>query len=209
MLVKDNMTTKEKIFDVSIDLFSQHGFDGVSVRQIAGEVGIKESSIYNHYKSKESIMDDILSYYIQEMTAEEIPLAQASRNLDVGFEYFYKAGLDLYISKLSEDKMMKITRILLIESYHNEKIKNFVKIAIIDGAVKGWMDLFDLMKEKKLIRSDCDTIQLAKSFFYYGLFLLIEHFIINYPEDDKEFLKDLAEKSQKHMELIYNSVKIE
>ena len=37
--------TKEKIFDVSIDLFSQKGFDAVSVREIAREVGIRESSI--------------------------------------------------------------------------------------------------------------------------------------------------------------------
>ena len=59
--------TKEKIFDVSIDLFSQNGYDGVSIRQIAQiakEVGIKESSIYNHYQSKESILESILSYYI-------------------------------------------------------------------------------------------------------------------------------------------------
>ena len=51
------MNNKEKIFHVSIDLFSKYGYDGVSIRKIASEVGIKESSIYNHYKSKESILD--------------------------------------------------------------------------------------------------------------------------------------------------------
>ena len=181
----------------------------MSIRQIGTAVGIKESSIYNHYKSKESIMDEILNYYIHEMTKDEIPLTQASKNLDVSFDYFYKRGLDLYITKLSEDKMMKITRIILIESHHNEKIKNFVKIAIIENAIKGWTDLFDLMKEKNLINDNSESKQLAKSFYYYGLFLLIEHFIINYPEDDNAFLKTLAKKSQEHMELIYNSVKIE
>ena len=50
---------KDKIFDVSIDLFSEFGYDGVSIRQIASNVGIKESSIYNHYKSKEAILDSI------------------------------------------------------------------------------------------------------------------------------------------------------
>lgn len=202
------MTTKEKIFDVSIDLFSQYGYDGVSIRRIAGEVGIKESSIYNHYKSKETIMDEILDYYIHEMTKDEIPIKQASENLDVGLEYFYKMGLDLYLTKLSKSKMMKITRIILIESYHNEKIKNFVKAAIIEQAINGWMELFDLMKEKNLIYHDCDSQQLARSFYYYGLFLLIEHFIINYPEDDGEFLTKLGKKSQEHMKLIYNSVSL-
>lgn len=202
------MKNKEKIFNISIDLFSKDGYDGVSIRQIAGEVGIKESSIYNHYKSKESILDAILEYYILEMTKDDIPLTQADKNLDVSLDYFYKTGLDLYISKLSEEKMMKITRIILIESYHNEKIRNFVKTSIVDLAIAGWIDLFELMKGKALIKKDADTKQLAESFYYYGLFLLVQHFIINYPEDDEKFLNDLGSKSAKHMNLIFNSVKV-
>ena len=55
--------TKEKIFDVSLELFSQKGFNNTSVRQIAREVGIKESSIYNHYPSKQAILDEILKTF--------------------------------------------------------------------------------------------------------------------------------------------------
>ena len=139
--------TKERIFDVSIDLFSQYGYDGVSIRQIAKEVGIKESSIYNHYQSKESILESILSYYINEMLKEEAPVMQPKENLNMDFDHFYKEGSDRFISKLSEEKMMKITRIFLVESYHNEKIKHFVKEAIIGYAINGWEDLFNLMKE--------------------------------------------------------------
>lgn len=87
------MNNKEKIFNVSIDLFSQFGYDGVSIRQIAREVGIKESSIYNHYRSKESILDSILEYYITQMLSQDIPIEDASANLDVGFDYFYQSGL--------------------------------------------------------------------------------------------------------------------
>ncbi|WP_459538524.1 TetR/AcrR family transcriptional regulator [Methanobrevibacter sp.] len=202
------MNNKEKIFLVSIDLFSRYGYDGVSIRQIAGNVGIKESSIYNHYKSKESILDAILDYYIGKMTENEIPLSKASENLDVGLEYFYKAGLDLYIAKLREEKMMEITRFILIEAYHNEKIRNFLKCDMIEGPVNGWIQLFDLMKQKNLIVKDCNSKELAESFFYYSLFLLIEHFIIRYPEDDEKFLNDLAIKSERQMKLIYNSVKV-
>ena len=201
--------TKENIFDVSIDLFSQNGYDGVSIRQIAKEVGIKESSIYNHYQSKESILESILSYYINEMLKEEAPVMQPKENLNMDFDHFYKEGSDRFISKLSEEKMMKITRIFLVESYHNEKIKNFVKEAIIGYAINGWEDLFELMKEKKFIKMDADIKQLAESFYYYGLFLLYEHFIINYPEDDEEFLKDFERRTTNHMKILFNSVKID
>jgi len=202
------MSNKEKIFNVSIDLFSRQGYDGVSIRQIASEVGIKESSIYNHYKSKESILNSILEFYIEEMKSNEISSTQANENLNVSLDYFYMAGLKLYISKLTKPNMMKITRIILVEAYHNEKIRQFIKKEMIDGPINGWILLFNLMKENKLINRDADSRQLAESFYYYGLYLLNEHFIINYPEDDRKFLEDLAVKSQRHMKLIYDSVKI-
>ena len=201
--------TKERIFDVSIDLFSQYGYDGVSIRQIAKEVGIKESSIYNHYQSKESILESILSYYINEMLKEEAPVMKPKENLNIDFDHFYKEGSDRFISKLSEEKMMKITRIFLVESYHNEKIKKFVKESIIGYAINGWEELFNLMKEMNFIRKDADIKQLAESFYYYGLFLLYEHFIINYPEDDEKFLKDFERRTTDHMKILFNSVKAE
>ena len=203
------MNNKEKIFQVSIDLFSKYGYDGVSVRQIAREVGIKESSIYNHYSSKQAILNRILKYYVEEMTSDEIPLDQASLNLDRGFDFFYRAGCEAFLSKLEEERMMKITRLLFIESYHNDEVRNFLKKSIIDAPVGGWIVLFDLMKTKGLIEKDCDTRQLSESFFYYGMFLLYEHFIINYPEDDEKFLRDFMIKTENHARMIFNSVKME
>jgi AcrR family transcriptional regulator len=201
------MNNKEKIFNVSIDLFSKHGYNGVSIRQIAREVGIKESSIYNHYKSKESIMDSILKYYIEQMISEDIPIDQASENLDKSFDYFYRAGLEAFSSQLRDEKMSKITRIIFIESYHNEKIRDFLKKSILEDAITGWINLFDLMKYKKLIRDDVDSRQLAESFYKYGLFMLYEHYVINYPEDDGKFVDELCEKSERHIKLIYESVR--
>lgn len=202
------MNNKEKIFNVAVDLFSEHGYDGVSIRQIAREVGIKESSIYNHYKSKESILDAILEYYVSKMTEDEIPNDEAGRNLDIGIEHFYRAGLEIYTSKLDSPEMLKITRFVLIEMYHNDKIRNYVKSVMIDAPINGWIELFELMKAKGLIRQDASSQQLAESFYYYGFFLLVEHFIINYPEDDGKFLKDLAIKSERQMNIIFNSVMV-
>ena len=134
---------------------------------------------------------------------------QSSQNLDLGFDTFYRIGSERFISKLSEEKMMKITRIFLVESYHNEKINKFLKEAIIGYGVNGWIELFDLMKEKKVIKEDSHSKQLAESFYYYGLFLLYEHFIINYPEDDEKFIEDFVKRTTDHMKTIYNSVKTE
>ena len=56
------MNTKEKIFEAALDLFSKKGYDSVSLREIADNVGIKKSSIYSHYPSKEAILMDIFEY---------------------------------------------------------------------------------------------------------------------------------------------------
>ena len=60
------MTTKEKITETALDLFSQRGYDGVSVRDIARAVGIRESSIYNHFQSKRAVFDAIVDLCVQQ-----------------------------------------------------------------------------------------------------------------------------------------------
>jgi AcrR family transcriptional regulator len=52
--------TKRKILDTALNLFSSKGFDGTSVRDIAGKVGIRESAIYNHFGSKEEILKNLV-----------------------------------------------------------------------------------------------------------------------------------------------------
>ena len=52
--------TKEDILIAALNLFAEKGFDGVSVRDIAEEVGIRQSSLYKHYESKQDIFDNIL-----------------------------------------------------------------------------------------------------------------------------------------------------
>ena len=49
-------STREKILDVALDLFTDQGFDGTSMREIAGRLGITKPSIYYHFASKEEIL---------------------------------------------------------------------------------------------------------------------------------------------------------
>jgi AcrR family transcriptional regulator len=48
--------TREKILDVALDLFTDQGFDGTSMREIAERLGITKPSIYYHFASKEEIL---------------------------------------------------------------------------------------------------------------------------------------------------------
>ena len=59
--------TKRQILDAAIEQFSKRGFTAVSIRDISGAVGIKESSVYNHFSSKQDILDAILLSYGEDL----------------------------------------------------------------------------------------------------------------------------------------------
>lgn len=55
--------TKEKIFDVAIELTALNGFERMSMRDVAKKAGIKAASIYHYYDNKQKILDNMYDYY--------------------------------------------------------------------------------------------------------------------------------------------------
>lgn len=49
-------STRERILDVALELFTAQGFDGTSMREIAGRLQISKPAIYYHFASKEDIL---------------------------------------------------------------------------------------------------------------------------------------------------------
>ena len=52
--------TRERILEQALELFSEKGYDSVSVGEIARAVGIKAPSLYTHFPSKQAIFDAIV-----------------------------------------------------------------------------------------------------------------------------------------------------
>lgn len=65
--------TKKRIFDVALQLFSEQGYNGISVRTIVKKVGIKESSLYHHYSGKEALLQAIFAQMDAELSDRELP----------------------------------------------------------------------------------------------------------------------------------------
>ena len=57
--------TKEKILMTALRLFAKDGYEGVSVRNIAEELGMTKGALYRHYKNKRDIFDCIVERMIQ------------------------------------------------------------------------------------------------------------------------------------------------
>jgi AcrR family transcriptional regulator len=51
--------TRRRIIEVSLGLFAEKGFAGTSIRDIAGAVGIRTSTLYGHFPTKEHILAEL------------------------------------------------------------------------------------------------------------------------------------------------------
>jgi TetR/AcrR family transcriptional repressor of mexJK operon len=68
------------ILDVAKRLFTRHGFDGVSMDQIAAEAGVSKLTVYSHYGDKEALF----SAAIRAKCEEELPPTLFLQGLDQG-----------------------------------------------------------------------------------------------------------------------------
>ncbi|MEH6580499.1 MAG: TetR/AcrR family transcriptional regulator [Halioglobus sp.] len=58
--VKNKMKTADRILESATECFAQNGFERTNLRDIAQKVGIREPSIYRHFKSKEELYQKVL-----------------------------------------------------------------------------------------------------------------------------------------------------
>jgi AcrR family transcriptional regulator len=56
--------TRERALGVALDLFSREGYDAVSMREIAEELGVSKAALYHHFASKEEIARELISGYL-------------------------------------------------------------------------------------------------------------------------------------------------
>ncbi len=52
--------TRGRILRAALGLYSEYGFHGTSIRQIASQVGINPATLYAHYPSKEQILAELV-----------------------------------------------------------------------------------------------------------------------------------------------------
>jgi AcrR family transcriptional regulator len=68
--------TMEAIRKAGLRLIFEHGYEAMSLRQLAAEVGIQAGSLYNHISTKQELLFDLIQDHINEL------LRQLDRALD-------------------------------------------------------------------------------------------------------------------------------
>lgn len=193
--------TKDKIFDTALDLFSKKGYDSVSVRTIALEVGIKESSIYNHYSSKKDILMSILNYFEEYFKGNPLDDENIRKLLEENPEEFYHQGSEMFKQQIFEEKILKIMKLIFVQMYQIDEVKEFFLREILGWSTDFWSDVFEILIQKNVIGSDCNPNKLAEMYFGFSMFKLWEIFLKydDFPKAEIEIMFDEVEEYHKFL----------
>jgi AcrR family transcriptional regulator len=127
--------TKERIFYNATKLFMEKGYENITLQDIAKASNIRQSAIYNHFKSKQSILDAAYGFFchyahINRPSLKDVEiLIQKSSLLDLitkGFSYDYSA--DVF------EQMFCISRIIVQRMTIDKRANDiFYEVFMEDG----------------------------------------------------------------------------
>ena len=154
------MTTKEKIIDEALTLFSIRGFNAVTVEEIAKGVGIKAPSLYKHYKSKQcifnAIIEEMQSRYLQQM--EQLHMNGLTPEIDIPIfeniteQQLLQIGQVLFSYFLHDEYNRKFRKMLILEQFNNETIRNIYVNQYFDNPISFQETVFSSLISQKLMR---------------------------------------------------------
>lgn len=182
--------TKQKILSESLRLFSENGYDAVSVAEIASAVGIKAPSLYKHYKSKRDIFDSILKrmseadgFYADE---NNMPNVDDDYN-NVSLESIKTFSVAMFKHWTDDEFAARFRRMLSLERFKNSEMAELYKSYISSGPLDYMKEVFAGMNY-----SESDAGQLALS-FYGPMFMLYTVY------DESENKKEIVSQAEMHI----------
>ena len=177
-----NENTKELILDKSMELFAKNGFAAVSMRDISDAVGIKASSIYYHFESKQALFDamieraDVMTEQLRSLFTDA--LGKANK---VEKEMFVLAGVHFLKGYLMNKKILPLLKILECERFHSKEADKIWKKMFFDAPMEHETKTFEELIKRGII-SNGDASKLA---FEYQAIISMGYFTGNFNAVEK------------------------
>ncbi|MBO1924729.1 TetR/AcrR family transcriptional regulator [Thiomicrorhabdus sp. 6S3-12] len=111
------MQTYDRILAHSAELFSEKGFEAVSMRDIAKACGIKAPSLYNHFKDKQSLYQATLKSVFDQHNEQLIAVLVGEQSAEEKLEEVIR----LSACKMAEDTIFR--QLILRELLQNDPQK--------------------------------------------------------------------------------------
>ena len=145
--------TKERILAAALEMFSQKGFSGTNIRELAGSLGMGKSSMYRHFESKEEIwntlLDSLIAYYEARFGSPEHlpPVPDAPEGL---------VDLTMHMVNFTvhDETVIKTRKMLTIEQFRDDRARELATKYFLTGLTDMFTLLFAGMMDKGLLRRD-------------------------------------------------------
>ncbi|MGN0394236.1 MAG: TetR/AcrR family transcriptional regulator [Coprococcus sp.] len=197
------MTTKEKIINEALSLFSEKGYSDVYVGDIAAAVGIKAPSLYKHFKSKQEIFDSCVENFYERMTQirNELLLPDTPQS-DVSYktadiEKLMEFAIGLFMFYWKDDIASKFRKMLMIERYRNPDLNRIYEEIFVNGAVKYEEKIFDGLIDTGIIKKENPHVIALR--FYSPIYFLLQKYDMC-PEKEEEAKQELISMIQEFCE---------
>ena len=115
--------TKERIFDVFVEMASTLGYENVTTRDIAKKIGINAASIYYHFESKDKILEYAYDYYSEYQYDNRKPIdemkkiIEAASAAEIVSKFFYTFETE---DKKRYVRMILITKIIYMRLFQDQ-----------------------------------------------------------------------------------------
>lgn len=139
----DSTTTKEKLLQAGLKLFSEYGYDATTTRMISKEAGVTLSSISFHFETKETFYKsvinravDILDQYLNPLFSEINDLYSKNLlNSDNAWDYISEL-LKMQINWYFDEKYSTVVKLIIREHNFSEGQDEFFYNVLYNKAVE-------------------------------------------------------------------------
>lgn len=173
---KRGIETTGKILEAAAELFAHKGFDAVPMSEIARAVGIKESSLYNHFSGKAAILDALLEVFARDKSTSRPAERELDAMLDImGPEEIFK-NLLIYFGSHVSALFTHAAMIITNEKYKNAKAADMYYRYVVADSVDYYERLINKMIDRGLVKR-VDARRFAEQYNYSYIALTKEYFM--------------------------------
>ena len=158
--------TRNAILEAAVALFSEKGFDGSGIRELAERAGVTKSLLYYHFKNKEEILHQLIHNVFLEM--EEV-FKRILDERDAG-EWVFEDVVD-QLERLFL-KRRDAVRIVFAEALRSGDLRGVMLRHLVAFQKKTW----ERLKQHGVVIRNRQKMLMERFFFGFGPFFLFLFF---------------------------------
>ena len=144
-------TSKEEILNAALVVFSQKGYDGALLRDIASLLGITKPALYKHYESKEALWNAMIDY-VERYYSEHIRAASDTTVPDT-WDEFRELSLSQIDFTIHDETVRRVRRLLTLEQFRDERMSALATKYFITNIEGRFTEIFTGMADKGLLET--------------------------------------------------------